>query len=269
MTMTAKHDRWISGQSYDQYMGRWSRMIAEKFVDWVDPPANADWLEVGCGTGALTKTILSKATPRSILATDLSDGFVAFAQNENEDKRVQFEVADASQLPCPDGSKDIVTSALVLNFLPDKQKAFAEMRRVLEPDGFIAFYVWDYPGGGMSFIDTFWKTAAEIDARAAELDECVRFPFCQKDGLDQLCQSAGIKRAEIEALDVETRFPDFEALWYPFTLGVGPAPGYVGTLTEKQKTDLKARLSAKFVSEGSISLPARAWAVKAKWPEEG
>jgi SAM-dependent methyltransferase len=269
MTLNAKHDSWTSGQSYEHYMGRWSRVIAEKFVDWVDPPANADWLEVGCGTGALTKTILSNAAPCTILATDLSDGFVTYVQDENRDGRVRFEVADAMQLPCPDASKDIVTSALVLNFVPDKQKAFAEMRRVLRPGGLAAFYVWDYPGGGMGFIDAFWKAAAEIDARAAELDEGPRFPFCQKSGLDELCQSAGLHAAKIEALEAETVFPDFEALWHPFTLGVGPAPGYVSSLTIEHQSELKARLATKLGSDEPISLPARAWAVKTSWPVTG
>lgn len=266
MNSKAQHDAWSSGQSYEQYMGRWSRLIAEKFVDWVDPPANADWLEVGCGTGALTRTLLAQAAPRSILATDQSADFVAYAKNDNRDARVRFATADALQLPCPDETMDIVTSALVFNFLPDPQKAFAEICRVLRPGGIISFYVWDYPGGGMGFIDTFWKTAAEIDARAAELDESLRFPFCHEDGLDQLCRNAGIEGAEIETLEAETRFPDFEALWHPFTLGVGPAPGYVDTLSQKQKSGLKARLAARFPPDGPITLSARAWAVKATRP---
>ena len=265
MTLDAKHDSWTSGQSYERYMGRWSRLIAAKFVDWVDPPVNADWLGVGCRSGALTKTILSNAAPRSVLATDLSDGFVTYAQDENEDNRVQFEVADAMQLPCPDASKDIVTSGLVLNFVPDKQKAFAEARRVLRHDGFFAFYVWDYPSGGMRFIDAFWKAAAEIDPAAAELDESPRFPFCQELGLRELCHIAGITAADIEALEVETQFPDFEALWHPFTLGVGPAPGYLSTLTQRHQSELKARLEDKLGSDGPVSLPARAWAVKANF----
>ena len=264
MNVSAKHDSWTSGQSYEHYMGRWSRKIAAKFIEWVEPPANADWLEVGCGTGALTKTILSNAAPRSVLATDLADGFVAFSQAENEDERVQFAVANSMELPSADASIDIVTSALVLNFVPDKQKALAEMRRVLRPDGFLAFYVWDYPSGGMGFIDAFWKAAAEVDASAAELDEGLRFPYCQQDGLAKICDEAGIEGVKIEPIEVKTAFPNFEALWHPFTLGVGPAPGYVQTLTESHQAKLKAHLAAKLGADGPISLPARAWAVKGK-----
>ena len=76
----AEFDAWSAGQSYKHYMGRWSRSIAAKFINWVDPPADADWLEIGCGTEALNQAILSRARPRSILSTDRSADFVARRQ---------------------------------------------------------------------------------------------------------------------------------------------------------------------------------------------
>lgn len=263
MTPKSEFDAWSAGQSYERYMGRWSRKIATKFVDWLAAPAEADWLEVGCGTGALTQTILSSAAPRSIVATDQSADFVSHAKAENTDSRARFEVADALQLPAKDGAVDVVASALVLNFIPDKALALAEMRRVLRPDGLLTFYVWDYPGGGMGFIDAFWKAAAEMDPSAAELDESARFPFCQKDGLAALCTDAGLADADITTIEVETRFPDFDSFWHPFTLGAGPAPGYCKNLPEKQRRQLKERLAAKLGGDDAVSLPARAWAVKA------
>jgi hypothetical protein len=134
----------------------------------------------------------------------------------------------------------------------------------LRPDGFLAFYVWDYPSGGMGFIDAFWKAAAEVDASAAELDEAPRFPFCQQVGLAKMCDEAGVRDVKIEAIEVETEFPNFEALWHPFTLGVGPAPGYVKTLSADHQTELKAHLEAKLGADGAVSLPAKAWAVKGR-----
>ncbi|WP_433989421.1 2-methoxy-6-polyprenyl-1,4-benzoquinol methylase, mitochondrial (plasmid) [Pseudoseohaeicola sp. NH-UV-7] len=266
MMAQTEFDAWSAGQSYEHYMGRWSRKIAAKFVNWVDPPANADWLEIGCGTGALTEAILAAARPRSILSTDQSKDFVAHAKAEISDDRADFAVASADHLPCMDTSADIVTSGLVLNFIADKKAAFAEMKRVLRPDGLVAFYVWDYPGGGMGFIDAFWKAAAELDPDAVELDESARFPFCQKDGLANICRDAGMAKAQITSIEVESRFPDFEAFWHPFTLGAGPAPGYVKSLSEDRKQRLKDHLAAKIDRGAHVTLPARAWAVKAKWP---
>ncbi len=264
----SEFDAWSAGQSYEHYMGRWSRKIASKFVDWVDAPSGVDWVEIGCGTGALTEAVLSAAAPRSILATEQSVDFVAFANAQIADSRATFQVADAAHLPCSDASVDIVTSALVLNFIPNKQAALAEMRRILRPGGMAAFYVWDYPGGGMGFIDAFWKAATDIDPDAAELDESARFPFCQKDGLSKLCREAGTSDVEIATIEVETRFPDFDTFWHPFTLGAGPAPGYVKNLPEEHIRQLKTHLANKLGKSGPVVLPARAWAVKASWLTE-
>lgn len=264
----SEFDAWSAGQSYEHYMGRWSRKIAARFVDWVEAPREADWLEFGCGTGALTQAVLSAADPRSILSTDQSADFVAHAEAQIKDDRVTFQVANAARLPCPDASVDTVTSALVLNFIPERQAAFAEMRRILRPGGVVALYVWGYPGGGMGFIDAFWKAAAEIDPDALELDESARFPFCNEEGLTELCRAAGTSDTEITAIEVETRIPDFDAFWHPFTLGAGPAPGYVKSLPEERQQQLKDHLAGKLGNGGPVVLPARAWAVKARWPAE-
>jgi SAM-dependent methyltransferase len=245
-------------------MGRWSRLIASKFLEWAAPPQDAAWLEIGCGTGALTSAILADCAPRSILAIDASADFIAHARSEIGDDRARFEVADASKLYLPDASVDMVASGLVVNFLRDKATALAGVRRVLKPDGLLCFYVWDYPGGGIGFIDAFWKAAAQVDRQAAALDEGQRFPFCTQDGLAALCAEAGFSGIVVEPIEIETSFPDFEAFWQPFTLGAGPAPGYCSSLSEDHRAALKTRLAETLGAEGVIHLPARAWAVKAQ-----
>jgi SAM-dependent methyltransferase len=244
-------------------MGRWSRRIAAQFVELLAPPHDAAWLEIGCGTGALTAAILAKCAPRSILSIDLSENFIAHTRAAIDDKRVTFQVANAQQLPAPDASIDIVASALVLNFVPDRAAALSEAKRVLKPDGMFAFYVWDYPGGGIGFINTFWKAAVQFDPQAEALREGVRFPFCTKDGLKALCGEAGFD-AIVAPIEIETRFEDFEAFWQPFTLGAGPAPGYCMSLPEDRRAHLKARLAEMLGKDGPIVLIARAWAVIAR-----
>lgn len=263
MNQPAQFDAWSAGQNYEHYMGRWSRQMAAEFLHWLTPPRRAGWLEVGCGTGALTATLLSECNPKTVLAIEPSKDFIAYARSMVTDKRVSFEIADASKLPVADGTVDIVTSALVLNFIPDKIAALAEMKRVLRPEGLLSFYVWDYPGGGMGFIDAFWKAAADIDEKAKALDEAKRFPFCTREGLAALCREAGLASPAIEPIEIETAFPDFEAFWRPFTLGAGPAPGYCMALPEEQRDRLKAKLAANLGTEGPIHLIGRAWAVKA------
>ena len=263
MSGSAAFDAWSAGKNYEHYMGRWSRLVAAKFVAWLAPPRAADWLEIGCGTGALTSAILAGAAPRSILSIDQSAGFIAHAREAIKDGRARFEVADALKLPAEAGSIDVLASALVFNFIPDRPSALAEMQRVLKPDGLLSFYVWDYPGGGIGFINQFWKAAMDIDPNVETLSEGKRFPFCTKDGLVGLVQQAGLRDVVIAPIEIETRFEDFEAFWLPFTLGSGPAPGYCMSLTEEDRAKLKARLAERLGSSGPISLIARAWAVKA------
>ena len=95
------------------------------------------------------------------------------------------------------------------------------MQRVLRPGGLLGFYVWDYPGGEIGFIDAFWKAAADIDPRAAALDESRRFPFCTRPGLLALCRAAGLPAPVIEPIETQIMFRDFDSFWLPFTLGAG------------------------------------------------
>ena len=262
MDRSTEFDAWSVGHNYEQYMGRWSRQLAGRFLDWLKPPRGADWLDIGCGTGALTGAILERAAPHSILALDPSADFVAYARRAVGDDRASFIVGDATALPAT-ASVDVVAAALVLNFVPDRVAALRQMQRVLKPGGMLAFYVWDYPRGGMEMIDLFWKSAAEIDPHAAALDEALRFPFCTEAGLAALCDDAGLAAPDIETIEIDTEFADFEAFWHPFTLGAGPAPGYCMKLSVEAREALRQRL-AKRLGNGPIRLAARAWAVKAR-----
>lgn len=264
MNTGATYDSWTAGQSYEHYMGRWSRRVADAFLDWLEAPADADWLELGCGTGALTSAVLGHGSPKSILATDASEDFIAHARQAIVDQRADFRTAVAQDLPADDGSVDVVTSGLVLNFVPDRLAALSEMQRVLRPGGLLSFYVWDYPGGGVGFIDAFWKAAASLDPTAVELDEGSRFPFCTRDGLAKLCAESGIDDPEIVPIEIRTEFADFDAFWLPFTLGAGPAPGYCLSLPADQRGALKSLLKERLGRDGAVWLKARAWAVKSQ-----
>ena len=266
MATTSRHDAWSAGDSYERYMGRWSRLVAAHFLDWLAAPADAAWLDLGCGTGALTQTILAKGEPRSIVALDQSADFVAHARAATSDEhvRMRFEVGDAQKIPLDDASVDVVASALVINFVPDRVQALREMKRVAKPGGLVSFYVWDYPGGGVGFMSAFWKAAIALDPKAAELGEGRRFPFCNPDGLKALTVEAGWPAATVAPIEIAARFGSFEDLWQPFTLGAGPAPGYCVSLPEDKRAALKQRLMDDVGGAGPVSFPARAWALKAR-----
>jgi len=264
MSVDSRHDAWQAGDAYEQYMGRWSRGIAPRFLEWLAPARGLDWLDVGCGTGALSAAIVAQCDPRSLVAIDPSEGFLAAARAAVPDGRTRFQAGDARQLPLEAATRDVVASALVLNFVPDREKALSEMKRVARPGGTVAFYVWDYPGAGVGFMRAFWDAAIALDPGAADLGEGRRFPFCTPDGLTRLAVEAGLREVQCEPIEMPTVFAGFEDFWRPFTLGAGPAPGYCANLDERARQQLKERLHDVLPrrEDGTIALQVRAWAVR-------
>jgi len=256
-------DNWASGDKYEPYIGRWSRLVAGEFLNWLAIPAGSYWLDVGCGTGALSQSILQFAEPASIKGIDRSEGFIAFAKEHTQDSRVQFEVGDATALNADSGTFDASVSGLVLNFVPEPERAIAEMRRVTRAGGVVAVYVWDY-ADRMQMIRHFFDAAVALDPDAVELDEGRRFSICQPDALSQLFESVGLHNVEVRPIEVSTVFRDFDDYWSPFLGGQGPAPSYAMSLSEERRLALRERIRAglPFASDGSIPLVARAWAVR-------
>jgi ubiquinone/menaquinone biosynthesis C-methylase UbiE len=266
MAASSRHDAWSSGDAYDLYMGRWSRPVAARFVDWLALPAGLSWLEMGAGTGALTEAILATAEPSEVLAVEPSAAFLARARERLPDRRVEFRLGDAASLATlPGGSRDVAVGGLVLNFIPERVAALAEMARIVRPDGTVGFYVWDYPGGGMGVMRAFWTAAAELDPAARDLTEDRRFPFCTSDGLREIVEDAGLAEPEVTEIVQRAVFADFDDFWRPFTLGAGPAPGYCASLSPEARERLRQTLSESLArqADGSVVLPTRAWAVKA------
>jgi SAM-dependent methyltransferase len=262
---TSLADAWANGDTYELYIGRWSRLVAREFLDWLAVAQSARWLDVGCGTGALTQTILAMVNPARVDAVDSSADYVSFARDQVRDPRANFEVANAQHLPLQAESVDVAVSGLVLNFIPQPLAAVAEMARVVCSGGVAAAYVWDY-ADGMQLIRHFWDAAIALDAQASELDEARRFPICQSAALESLFRSAGLRDIESRAIEVPTRFHDFDDYWRPFLGGQGPAPGYAMRLGEEHRTALRDRIRAQLPIErnGSINLIARAWAVRGR-----
>jgi SAM-dependent methyltransferase len=260
---TARPDAWAAAEAYEPYMGRWSALVAGKFIDWLALRRGACWLDVGCGTGALTQAILARAEPAEVTGIDPSDRYVAFAQCRHVDRRAGFRTGDAQALPVGDASLDAVVSGLVLNFVPSPARAAAEMKRVLRPGGTAAAYVWDY-AGRMQLIRHFWDVAAALDPTARTLDEGLRFSLCHVQRLRDLFADAGFADIDCRAFDVPTVFRDFDDLWSPFLGGQGPAPTYCGTLAEEPRAALRERLRAALpiAPDGTIELVARAFAVR-------
>jgi SAM-dependent methyltransferase len=256
-------DTWERGDPYEQYVGRWSRRVALQFLSWLKIPAGRRWLDVGCGTGALSAAILDQCAPVSVIAVEPSEGFLEKAK-EQLGSRVLLRRGSAAEIPLDDRSVDVTVSGLVLNFVPNGRAAVSEMARVTAPRGTIAAYVWDY-SGKMELMRHFWDAAVELNPEAAKLDEGVRFPVCRPEALTELFAGAGLRGVEVTAIDVTTSFAGFEDYWRPFLGGQGPAPAYAMALDDTERGRLAKRIRERLSiqADGSISLTARAWAMRA------
>jgi SAM-dependent methyltransferase len=256
-------DAWDSGDAYEPYVGRWSRPVAREFVGWLAAPPGRRWLDVGCGTGALTETVLALAAPGEVVGVDPSPAYVAFARERVDDPRARFGVEDARALRASPAAFDAVVSGLVLNFVPEPERAVSEMARVARPSGTVAAYVWDY-AEGMQMMRHFWDAAGALDPAARELDEGRRFPLCRPEPLADLFRAAGLGKVEVRAIDVPTVFRNFDDYWSPFLGGQAPAPGYAMSLSRERRAALRERIRAGLPTDpqGEHPLTARAWAVR-------
>lgn len=263
-------DKWTSGGAYDQWMGRWSRLVADEFLTWLALEPRLRYLDVCCGSGVLTEAIVQRAFPACIAGIDASPEQIVYARAHRAAPGVTFDTGDALNLPFAAHSFDVAVCGLGLNYVPDPQRALDEMRRVLAPMGTTAVYVWDYAEGAR-FLREFWDAAAFIDPEAVEHDQALRFPLCRPDALHGLFKRAGLCDMEIAALDVTTRFPSFDDFWLPLLSGQGSAPNYLASRSETTRNAIREQLrrTLPIDAHGAIVLPARAWAIRGLNPTAG
>jgi SAM-dependent methyltransferase len=267
VAQSERKDVWAAGDLYEPYVGRWSRRVANELLKWIAVPERKDWLDVGCGTGALIQTIVETAYPNSVTGIDPSPGYIEYAKARVASSGARFEVGDAQSLPIDTASLDVAVAGLVLNFVPQPPRAVAEMARVVRPGGVVAAYVWDY-AGKMELMRYFWDAAVALDPGAQELDEGRRFPICQPKPLAELFAQAGLREVEVRPIDIATDFGDFDEYWSPFLGSQGPAPGYAMSLSDERRAALREQIRSELpiAKDGSIHLVARAWTARGRKP---
>jgi SAM-dependent methyltransferase len=254
------------GEAYDVFMGRWSIELASHLVQFVGVIDGDDVLDVGSGTGSLAAAVSTVAPSSRIVGIDRSEPYVAVARARHRSDRMRFEVGDAQRLPFDEASFDRTLSLLILNFVPDPEKALTEMIRVTRPGGTVAAAVWDY-GEGMEMLRVFWDEAIALDPRAEENDE--RHMRLSRGGELAALWRGHLQNVADTALTIETPFCSFEDYWSPFLLQQGPAGAHVATLSPDDREQLELRLRQRLLgsrTEGPINLRARAWAVRGTAP---
>ncbi len=253
------------GDGYELVMGRWSRRLAVPFLDFAGIQDGDRVLEVGCGTGSLSQTIVERSRPSEVRAIDLAPAYVDYARSRNRDPRVVFEVGDACAIEFADHTFDRVFSMLVLHFVPRAAEAISEMRRVAKPGGVVAAAVWDVRGGLVAnrmFLDT--AAALDPEANKRRAWNYTR-PMTRPGELGRTWREGGLRDVEESTLGIRMEFTSFEDYWAPYEGRDGPAAEYMASLGEAERARLKDAVRATYLDgdpDGPRSYAALAWAVK-------
>jgi ubiquinone/menaquinone biosynthesis C-methylase UbiE len=253
-----------AADDYERFMGRWSRSIGEKFLVWLDPPAGAQWLDIGCGTGAFSELILRRRSPQSIVGIDPSSAQIDYARKKFPD--LTFEIADSMDMPFGDNAFDVVASALVFHFIPDRGRAFAEMKRVLKPGGLVGGYTWKRTAtANFAPYAAMMRGATQIGAEALSSP---LVPEGSPEGMRASLQSAGFADIAVTEIEVTQSFLNFDTYWEVQTLPFSPPGRTVAKLDDAQRARLRdlMRQTLPAGPDGTITYSACALACKARKP---
>lgn len=254
---------------YEQLMGRWSRKLAPRFIDFAGLNSGERVLDVGCGTGSLTFALAQSADLQEIAAIDFSPVFVAEAQRRNTDPRIRIQQADACDLPFEDAYFDRAMALLVLHFVPESGKAVAEMRRVVRPGGTVAAVVWDHLGG-MPGMRMMIDTVAALSEAGRQLRSRYCFqPMMQPGEMKQAFVEQGLADVEEVEIMIRMEYQNFDDYWAPIAAGEGPLGKYVAILngSERQRTEWAVRDAYEAGKpDGARSFANVAWAVRSTVP---
>lgn len=264
----AEAKMFAAGAGYDRFMGRWSRLLADRFIVFADVRNGDRVLDVGSGTGSLSVAVEASRPASAVVGVDPSQGFVAYAQKNAKTNRLRFEVGDAQALKFEDASFDKTLALLVMNFIPDHNKAISEMRRVTRPAGTVGACVWDYDAG-MQMLRYFWDEAIALDPAVEPKDER-HMKLSRQGQLGDLWKKAGLINVKEEALNIDQRYSSFDDYWESFATGAGPGGAYVVSLAPDRRLQLEARMRKRLLvdgREGPFTLQAKAWCVRGEVPQ--
>lgn len=253
--------RFDDGDAYERYMGEWSRLAGESFLDWLAPAPGLRWLDVGCGNGAFTEMLVERCAPASVMGVDPAEGQLAYARTRPAARIAQFSQGDAMRLPFPDDAFDAAVMPLVIFFVPEPSVGVAEMARVVRSGGAVTAYAWDMEGGGFPY------QALQDEMRG--LGAAVPMPpnpgASRLDALRDLWAGAGLDSVETLEINVRRTFADFDYYWTTVLGGPSVGPG-LAAMAPDDLALLRARMRERLPADdsGRITYSARANAVKGR-----
>jgi SAM-dependent methyltransferase len=258
-----------NGAAYELFLGRWTKRLAQPLLDFADFAAEGALLDVGTGTGSLAFAMAARWPGRRVIGIDAAAPYIAHARSQASGSQLEFETGDAAALRHRDASFAGVAAQLVLNFVPQPQRAVAEMRRVTKPGGAVVAAVWDFRGG-LVYQRLFWDTAAGIDPRAGiARDRLFSTPLALPDGLPKLFEEAGLDQIRRGSITIRMDYASFEDYWRPLLGRQGPVGTYVTSLSADLLRRIEEAVKRAYCAgapDGERSLTATAWAVRGTVP---
>ena len=255
---------------YERYMGRWSRLLVPGYLAFAGVRNGDRVLDVGTGTGSLASILEATRGSSEIVGIDPSEGFISYAKKNAKSGRLRYEVGDAQALQFRDASFDQTMALLVMNFIPDHDKAIGEMRRVTRPQGVVSACVWDY-NAGMEMLRFFWDEVVALDPAMTPKDER-NMKLSREGQLGELWKKAGFVDIREKPVVIEQAYTSFDDYWGPFLKGAGPGGAFVVSLSDERRRQLEARMRKRLLGDredGAFVLKARAWCVRGEVPKAG
>ena len=264
MAITDTAHSFDDSAAYERFVGSWGRAAGAIFLEWLAPPSGARWLDIGCGTGLFTELIVDTRSPGTVFAIDQAAGQIEHARRKPVAQRANFQVGDAQALPFPGATFDVVASALVINFIPDRPRALSEMRRVTRAQGVVAGYVWDF-GEELSPSGPFRLGMREV---VADLPALPGTEDSSLGALRSLFARAGLEEIGTRAIEVTVSFPDFDDFWLAQTPSYSPMTKIIAAMTTNERARLMeaVRAHVPIRRDRRIEYPACANAIKAWVP---
>jgi SAM-dependent methyltransferase len=261
--MTKSEIRFDNGAAYERYMGRWSQLVGDAFLDWLEPRPRLRWLDVGCGNGAFTRMLATRCAPASLDGIDPAESMLAFARAVPELNNACFRQGDAMALPYPDGSFDAAVMPLVIFFVPDPAKGVAEMARVTATGGIVTAYGWDMVSGGFPYS----AVRDELCDMGFDTPEPPSRDASRPEVLQGLWEAAGLTAIESRVFTVERTFANFDDYWAT-VLGGPSTSATLRALPADDIAHLQERLRKRLSADaaGRITYGARANAIKGRVP---
>lgn len=262
--MTAEQIRFDNADAYERYMGKWSQLAGDMFLDWLTPAPGLRWLDVGCGNGVFTEMLVDRCAPAAVDGIDPSAEQIAHARIRPGVEDARFHQGDAMALPFPDRSFDAAVMPLVIFFVPDPALGVAEMVRTVDCGGIVSAYAWDMYGGGFPY-----RTLQdEVRGLGIDLPKPPSPEASRLETMTDLWKGAGLLAVETTRIIVRRTYSSFDDYWA--TILGGPSLGRTfAAMTPDDLLALKNAIRAKLSidANGIVACTACANAVKGRVPD--